>query len=218
MREKFTYANVMATIAVFLALGGVGYAAGKLGKNTVGTKQIKKNAVNGSKVADHSLTGADIAASTLQGLAGKNGQNGQDGAPGPPGAPGSPAASMLTGRFPEGSDFASPSGTTAGFHSVSEVDMLSPAAPVVARDLAVRSDGDLDGTETVTLSLNGTDTTLSCQMSNTGSVGTPASCQDTAHAVTIPPGSEIALHYVLTNSSGGLGGGIVRFGWRATTP
>lgn len=30
MRDKLTYANVMATVAVFLALGGVGYAASGL--------------------------------------------------------------------------------------------------------------------------------------------------------------------------------------------
>ncbi|HEV3229478.1 MAG TPA: hypothetical protein VGY97_08395 [Solirubrobacteraceae bacterium] len=42
--------------------------------------------------------------------------------------------------------------------------------------------------------------------------------RDTTDAVTISPGSTIAIHYVLTNSSGGGAGGIVRFGWRATTP
>ncbi|MDX6616947.1 MAG: hypothetical protein QOD60_2038 [Solirubrobacterales bacterium] len=55
----------MATIAVFIALGGAGYAAVKLKKNSVGTKQLKANAVNGTKVADGSLTGADINSATL---------------------------------------------------------------------------------------------------------------------------------------------------------
>jgi hypothetical protein len=65
LRGRLTYANVMATIAVFIALGGASYAAIKLPKNSVGTKQIKKNAVKGSKVAKDSLTGADIEESTL---------------------------------------------------------------------------------------------------------------------------------------------------------
>jgi hypothetical protein len=65
IRSKLTYANVMATIAVFIALGSGAYAATHLAKNSVGTKQLKKNAVKGGKVKDASLTGADINATTL---------------------------------------------------------------------------------------------------------------------------------------------------------
>jgi len=36
MRQRLTYANVMATAAVFLALGGGAYAATHLAKNSVG--------------------------------------------------------------------------------------------------------------------------------------------------------------------------------------
>jgi hypothetical protein len=53
----------MATIAVFIALGGASYAATQLPKNSVGTKQLKNNAVKGPKVADDSLTAADIKGS-----------------------------------------------------------------------------------------------------------------------------------------------------------
>lgn len=65
IRKRLTYANVMSSIAVFLLLGGAAYAAGQLPKNSVGTKQLKKNAVIGSKVKDASLTGADINLSSL---------------------------------------------------------------------------------------------------------------------------------------------------------
>ena len=65
MRRYLTYANVMATIAVFIALGGGTYAATHLGKNSVGAKQLRNDAVNGAKVQDGSLTGADVNASTL---------------------------------------------------------------------------------------------------------------------------------------------------------
>jgi hypothetical protein len=57
---RLSYANVMASVAVFLALGGGAYAATQLKKNSVGTKQLKKNAVTGAKVKDQSLTGKDI--------------------------------------------------------------------------------------------------------------------------------------------------------------
>jgi hypothetical protein len=73
--RHLSYANVMATVAVFLALGGVSYAAIKIPKSSVGTKQLKLAAVTGSrlrtgavtsvKVRNGSLTGEDIKISTL---------------------------------------------------------------------------------------------------------------------------------------------------------
>src|SRR5690242_708372 len=60
IRARLSYANVVATLALVLALGGVSYAAIKLPKNSVGTKQIKKNAVTGAKVKKRTLTGKDI--------------------------------------------------------------------------------------------------------------------------------------------------------------
>jgi hypothetical protein len=64
-RPRLTYANVVSTLCLFLVLGGGAWAATKLPKNSVGTKQLKANAVTGAKVKDGSLTGADIAAQTL---------------------------------------------------------------------------------------------------------------------------------------------------------
>jgi hypothetical protein len=60
IRERVTYANVVATLALFLALGGAAYAATKLPKNSVGTKQLKKNSVTGAKVKKQTLTGKNI--------------------------------------------------------------------------------------------------------------------------------------------------------------
>ncbi len=65
LRTKLSYANVMATVAVFLALGGGAYAATQLKNNSVGTKQLKNNSVTGQKVKDGSLSGADINSSSL---------------------------------------------------------------------------------------------------------------------------------------------------------
>jgi hypothetical protein len=55
----------VALLALFVALGGTTWAAMSLPPNSVGTRQLMKSAVNGQKVRDHSLTGADIALSTL---------------------------------------------------------------------------------------------------------------------------------------------------------
>lgn len=60
LRPKLSYANVVSTICLFVLLGGGAYAASKLPRNSVGTKQLKKNAVKGPKVADRSLTAVDI--------------------------------------------------------------------------------------------------------------------------------------------------------------
>jgi hypothetical protein len=76
----------MATVAVFLALGGGAYAAITLPKNSVGTKQIKSNAVISSKIKNGSLLSKDFKAGQLP--AGLQGPKGDAGATGPPGATG----------------------------------------------------------------------------------------------------------------------------------
>jgi hypothetical protein len=59
IRRKVTFANVIAAMALFIALGGLAVAAG-LPKNSVGSKQLKKNAVTAVKVKKHTLTGKQI--------------------------------------------------------------------------------------------------------------------------------------------------------------
>jgi hypothetical protein len=58
--ERLTYANVMATIAVFIALGGTSYAISKLPKNSVGSKQLKKNAVKAAEIAKNAVGNTEI--------------------------------------------------------------------------------------------------------------------------------------------------------------
>jgi hypothetical protein len=67
MRPKLTYANVVATLALFIALGGASYAALKLPKNSVGPKQLRKNAVRTAKVRNEAITAAKIKKGTLTG-------------------------------------------------------------------------------------------------------------------------------------------------------
>ena len=100
LRGRLTYANVMATIAVFIALGGASYAATQLPKNSVGTKQLKKNAVTSAKVKDGSLTMGDFGQGKLPaGPMGKEGPPGPKGQEGPPGPTG--VASVITRYGPE---------------------------------------------------------------------------------------------------------------------
>ncbi len=65
LRGRLTYANVMATVAVFVALGGSSYAALSLPKKSVGTKQLKRNAITSSKVRNGAITGVDVNESSF---------------------------------------------------------------------------------------------------------------------------------------------------------
>src|SRR5437879_6271924 len=56
LSSRFSFANVMSVVAVFIALGGVGYAAIKLPKNSVGTRQIKNHAVTPKKVSPATMS------------------------------------------------------------------------------------------------------------------------------------------------------------------
>ena len=58
-------ATVIATIALFVALGGTGYAAAKLPRNSVGTPQLKTNAVTSGKVKNGTLLAADFKSGEL---------------------------------------------------------------------------------------------------------------------------------------------------------
>jgi hypothetical protein len=70
--SHLTYANLMATIAVFAALGGSGYAAvtinGKQLKNrSVAGKKLKNRSVTGKKLKNRTITQGKIKKKTLTG-------------------------------------------------------------------------------------------------------------------------------------------------------
>ena len=59
--NRLSYANVMATVAAFMALGGVGYAAA-----TVGSGDVVNNSLRSKDVRNNSLRGKDIRNKTIQ--------------------------------------------------------------------------------------------------------------------------------------------------------
>jgi len=67
LRGRLTYANVTATLALFLVLAGGSAIAAKqvLPKNSVGTPQLKNGAVTGAKIKDGSVTGSEVVAASL---------------------------------------------------------------------------------------------------------------------------------------------------------
>jgi hypothetical protein len=79
-------ALVVACLALAISLGGVGYAAVKLPKNSVGTVQLKNGAVTSKKVKNRSLVAADFKRGVLlRGAAGQSGAQGPQGVQGPKG-------------------------------------------------------------------------------------------------------------------------------------
>ena len=63
LRPRITYANVVSTIALGLAIGGgTAYAAA-----TIGTSNIRYHAVTGSKVATNAVTASKVKNSALSG-------------------------------------------------------------------------------------------------------------------------------------------------------
>ena len=61
-------AMVVALLALFVSMGGTGYAVTKLPKRSVGPAQLRKNAVRGQHIKAGSITAAKLAKSTLGSL------------------------------------------------------------------------------------------------------------------------------------------------------
>jgi hypothetical protein len=88
LARHLTFANVVACLALFVALGGASYAALKLPKESVGTEALAKGAVTPAKLSG----GAKKGIAGPRGPQGPAGEQGKTGPQGPAGAQGSPGA------------------------------------------------------------------------------------------------------------------------------
>src|ERR671930_2560372 len=105
LRYRPSPALVVACAAFFVTLGGVSYAAGVLPRNSVGTAQLKNNAVTSKKVKNHSLLRVDFKNGQVpRGPAGPAGPTGATGPKGATGArgPTGPAGSAGAGENKRG--------------------------------------------------------------------------------------------------------------------
>lgn len=137
-----TYANVVAVLALVLTLGGVSYAAVSLPGKSVGTKQLAKNAVVGSKVKNGSLLAKDTKGKLPAGPAGTGGDKGPVGVDGTPGPASGATLTVLSGTvsLSTANEFFAPSGTSVADADETTVTMLSPARSLIARNLSVQLD------------------------------------------------------------------------------
>lgn len=100
---RFLRGNVIALLALFVALGGTTYAATALPKNSVGTQQLKKGAVTKAKINKKTIRqlkgnrgpAGPQGATGAQGPTGATGPQGPQGAQGPQGPPG-PVGTVAT--------------------------------------------------------------------------------------------------------------------------
>jgi hypothetical protein len=88
-------------LALFIALGGTSYAAATLSANSVGSRELRQDAVRSAEVKDGSIKRRDLREQLLASLDGgaAAGAPGAKGDPGPPG-PAGPAGGVLTGELP----------------------------------------------------------------------------------------------------------------------
>jgi hypothetical protein len=142
LRRHLTYANVVASLALFLALGGAAFAATQLPRNSVGTGQLKPEAVTAGKIAKKTR-------SQLKGERGATGPQGPQGKTGAKGARGATGAKGATGpkgetgpRGPAGADGTGPAFEvfTNGLSSTPGqilAQALSPGAYVITADVTM---------------------------------------------------------------------------------
>ena len=152
LRHRLTYANVMATVAVFIALGGSSYAAVTLKRSSVKGKHIAANAVTSPKVKNASLLSEDFAPGQLP--QGPQGERGPEGPPNP-NAENSErlddidSTGFATGRamLKAGADTAVPRGSE---RSVFVGDTDATRGPSVLVEYACPASTGVDGTVTLT--------------------------------------------------------------------
>ncbi|MEY2516030.1 MAG: hypothetical protein QOJ89_3388 [bacterium] len=135
LRAGLSYANVVGTLALFIALGGVSYAAVTLPAHSVGSKQLKTDAVTSDKVRNGTLLKRDFKDGALpRGKAGETGQDGQPGDAGPPGQRGDKGAPGLKGDTgaPGAGGAAGPSGPAGADGHTGAAGATGPTGPAGA--------------------------------------------------------------------------------------
>jgi hypothetical protein len=192
-RTRAAHGTIVAYLALFVALSGTGaYAVDKIGsggikKNAIKTRhigagQVKlsdvgSGAVNGAKVANNSLTAADLNETAL-----------------------GVGVGLVTGRTPGNNPFSTsylaPSGTTTAIlTSPDAAARLSPQVPTEVANLTVSADVPDGSTTTVALIVNGLASSLGCDIT------APATtCIDDAEPEVLPAGSRLAIRVQFSGS------------------
>jgi hypothetical protein len=215
--RHLTYANVISTLCLFLVLGGgAALAATKLAKSSVGTEQLKgeavtkgklaPNSVNSKKVVNGSLTGEDIASSTLGKVPSATNAEHADSATN---ADTAANAEKLDGHTPsefgavliskpgftgnlQVETYFSVSGSAAGSFTAKGASTILPARKFRATDFAVHFEAEAQASAELHVSLvvNGAAQEV-CTLTTV-----PSTCTPSATAIEIPTGAQVAWKVV----------------------
>src|SRR4051794_12311030 len=201
IRSRLTYANVIATLALFLVLSG-GTAVALTGSNTVFSDDIVDNQVTGADVKEASLGRVPQAgnAGTL---------DGRDSTHFGVGVMGGLMKDVGISDVANGTAWA-PTGASAASATGS---FIAPSGGFVARDLRISLDARNAANETWTFAFSPSSASgaLSCAVP-----ANARSCSDTTHAVTVTAGQRYSIMVpAVQNPTGTVD---VSFGWRAVSP
>jgi hypothetical protein len=210
IRSRITYANVVATLALFLVLSG-GTAVALQGSNTVFSDDIVDNQVNSADVRNDSLTGGDVKESGL-GRVPQAGNadtlDGQDSTHFGAGVMGGLMKDVAPAAVASGIQWAPIGASTA----TATGPFVAPPGGFVARDLKISLASPNGAGESHTFAFTpASPDALSCTVPENAS-----SCSDTTHAVTVSGGQSYSIS--ATAVSGTSRTVDVRFGWRASSP
>ncbi len=220
LRRHLTYANVVSSLCLFLLVGGgAAYAGTQLSKGSVTTSAIKAeavtkpklapNSVNSKKVVNGSLTGEDIASSTLGKVPSATSAETATNATHATSADTAANAEKLDGHSPsefgavlvshpeftgelEAERYFTISGNAVGRLAAKEASTILPGRRFRAAELAVHLEGEVKAGVNVHVSLNvnGADTEV-CTLT-----AVPSTCTPSGVGVEIPPAAQVAWKVV----------------------
>jgi hypothetical protein len=244
VRKQLTYANVMATIAVFIALGGGAYAL-SLPKNSVGPRQLKTNAVTGHDALESSFsqvpsaahadtaTHADSASQADSAATAANASNAANADKLDNLDSSDIGLGFLTGRVDNldstsGTKGSPPTGLSAGTTDTTlagENLTLSPNRVITMRDLdvllsaPVTCSGICGPSENVTITLQALDGAGAPSASLACSIVSGAdACTAAGPSGSVAAGSRLRLVIAKSGDAGFAAGADAMFSWRATAP
>jgi hypothetical protein len=148
LRSHLSYANVMATIAIFVALGGTSYAVTQLPRNSVGATQVRANAIGKSELRSSAVRSKEIRNRSVAlrdiSLSARTSLRGQPGPVGPQGPPG-PAAATLAAAVNSGGRHVRSAGLGPGNHDPGSGLYEARASRDLTNCYAVASLSDVPG-------------------------------------------------------------------------
>jgi len=134
LRPRLPSANVISTVCLVLLVGGgTAVAASSLGKESVGSRQLKKEAVTPAKLSAK-------AKSAMVGPTGPAGQKGAPGAAGPAGPAGPAGAAGAPGSASVGTEIVN-AATAIDTTTTKEISASCPSGTVLGGGYVLNSNG-----------------------------------------------------------------------------